>query len=343
MVILLLTTHGTRLGKTKEMFKISLPGIERIEEVFPAEKVEEIVVECSASISTSAINLASKYAIPIIFTRENDIVSCLHPLIGHGSVLVRREQIRAYDDYRGVEFIKKLLIIASKNKEDIIKNAIRRQEIEENKAERMRRQLDGMEKLREKLDITANRITECRQEFFAIEAEITKRYFNCMEEITKGYLGFKGRTRRPAKDPVNALLNYGYAVLTAQIHKSVIIGGMEPYAGFLHTDRSGRASFVLDLIEIFRQPVIDKIVWKLVNKKMIKDKDFEENNGIRIKEETKKEYLEEIYEKIRKENVNYEGKKTSMKKIFVDQTRKIGKYFKTGKNKYLEGLGKWSI
>jgi len=343
MVILLLTTHGTRLGKVKEMFKVNLPGLERIEEVFPAEIVEEIVVECAASISTSAIDLAAKYAIPILFCKENDIIGCLHPLIGHGSINVRREQIRAYDDYRGVEFIKKLLTKASKNKVEIIKNAIRRQEIPHEEKGQIEQIASGINLLIEKLELNATRIEECRNTFFAIEAEITKRYFNCMELIIKNYLGFRGRTRRPARDPINALLNYGYAVLSSQIHKAVIIAGLEPYAGFLHTDRSGRVSFVLDLIEIFRQPIIDKIVWKMANIRIIKEQNFIEEKGVRLKEEIKKKFLEEIYNKIRKENVKYEGKKTSMKKIFVDQARKAGLYFRTGEKKYLDALGKWNI
>ena len=62
-------------------------------------------------------------------------------------------------------------------------------------------------------------------------------------------------------DAVNAALNYGYGILTSHVWGAVMNAGLEPFAGLLHTDRSGKPSFVLDLVEEFRQPIVDRPIF----------------------------------------------------------------------------------
>ncbi len=334
MVILVISTYGTKIGKTKELFKITRPQNEFQEELFPAEQVEEIIVESTGSISNGAIALASRYAIPILYMKGNQPLACIHPFVAHGTVQVRREQIKAYDDERGIRFVERLLKAATENKMKIIKEMVRVRRLEILEEKEIEKELVRINILKDDLTISSKKIDDCRGYFFAREAEITKRYYNCIKLLIKGSMGFKGRTRRPPRDPVNALLSYGYAVLTAQIHKAVIIAGLEPYAGFLHTDRSGKISFVFDIIELFRQPVIDRLVFTLIERKMMKKKDFEGENGVKMKENTKKQYLEYLFERMRSDNVKYKGKKTSFMKIFVDQVREVGLFFRGLKREF---------
>ena len=65
---------------------------------------------------------------------------------------------------------------------------------------------------------------------------------------------------------MNAALNYGYGILTSHVWGAVMNAGLEPFAGFLHVDRSGKPSLVLDLIEEFRQPVVDRSILGWLNK-----------------------------------------------------------------------------
>jgi len=74
-----------------------------------------------------------------------------------------------------------------------------------------------------------------------------------------------GREHRGATDAVNAMLNYGYGILYGSVWGAVLNAGLEPLAGFLHVDRSGKPSLVLDLVEEFRQPVVDRAVLSAVN------------------------------------------------------------------------------
>jgi CRISPR-associated protein Cas1 len=73
--------------------------------------------------------------------------------------------------------------------------------------------------------------------------------------------GFEGRVHRGPGDAVNAALNYGYGIVMAHVWGAALNAGLEPFAGFIHVDRSGKPSLVLDLVEEFRQPVVDRAIF----------------------------------------------------------------------------------
>lgn len=329
MVIVVLNKHGTKIGKSYELFKFGIPGKSYYtEELIPAEQIEEIIVECNSSLTSGAINLAAKYAIPILFVKGKDIVSCIHPLTGHGTVRIRREQILAYHDERGVMFSTSIIEAASNNKVRLLKQMKRTRDLEENIEREIEGEIEGIERIIKELRKSVELIEQHRNYLFAKEAEITKKYYICIGKLLKPTILFEGRTRRPPKDAVNAMLSYGYTILTAQMLKATIIAGLEPHAGFLHTDRAGKVSFVLDIIEIFRQPVVDRLVFNLLSKKKIKEEDFNKSEkDCLMKEDTKKKYLDELFQRFREKNVEYNGKITSFRRVFIEEARKAGKFF----------------
>jgi len=82
------------------------------------------------------------------------------------------------------------------------------------------------------------------------EGMASLNYFDALGNIMPDAWKFKGRSRDPAQDAFNCLLNYGYGILYSQVEKGCIIAGHDPYIGFLHTDNYNKKSFVFDLIEI---------------------------------------------------------------------------------------------
>ena len=85
---------------------------------------------------------------------------------------------------------------------------------------------------------------------------------------------FTARTRRPPKDPVNALLSFAYAMLAKDCFAAVCAVGFDPYKGFFHANRHGKPSLALDLMEEFRPVVADSVVLTLVNNEMLTPDDF---------------------------------------------------------------------
>ena len=84
------------------------------------------------------------------------------------------------------------------------------------------------------------------------EGTAGRSYFQCLSALLPEKYQFKGRFRRPAKDPFNACLNYCYGILYSLVEKGCILSGLDPYVGFLHTDNYNKKSLVFDLIEPFR-------------------------------------------------------------------------------------------
>lgn len=113
-----------------------------------------------------------------------------------------------------------------------------------------------------------------------IEGMAAKKYFHVFPVlIGKSGFSFSERSCRPARDPINSLLNYGYALSRAEITGALQAAGLDPYIGFLHRERYGRESLSLDLMEEFRSILVDTLVIKMVNQGTLKIKDFHQDDG----------------------------------------------------------------
>ncbi len=103
-------------------------------------------------------------------------------------------------------------------------------------------------------------VDEARRWAIHLEAMAARAYWSGIAAVLPGDLGFDGRDQ-DAPDPVNAALNYGYGILYSIAWRSLVLAGLDPYAGFLHVDRSGKPVLAFDYVEIFRAHIVD---WPLV-------------------------------------------------------------------------------
>lgn len=110
---------------------------------------------------------------------------------------------------------------------------------------------------------------------------------------------FNGRHKRPPTDPVNTLLSYGYTLLTSQTAAAAQIVGFDPYVGFLHSTQYGMPALALDVVEMFRAPVVDSVVLTLLNNRMLTGDDFEETLGSwRMTDPARKTFLLKFEERL---------------------------------------------
>jgi CRISP-associated protein Cas1 len=108
-----------------------------------------------------------------------------------------------------------------------------------------------------------------------LEGTGSAAYFGKFNQLLRADgLQFEARRRRPPTDPVNALLSLGYALLRHDVQSAINIVGFDPYLGYLHTQRYGRPSLALDLMEEFRPLVVDAIVLSGLNRRTIVLQDF---------------------------------------------------------------------
>ncbi len=130
------------------------------------------------------------------------------------------------------------------------------------------------------------------------EGEAASIYFGVFDQLIlqqKKDFAFSGRNKRPPLDNVNALLSFVYTLLTNSITSALESVGLDPYVGYLHTDRPGRVSLSLDMVEELRAILADRFVLTLINKKIVSGKNFsvKENGAVMMDDELRKKVLTE--------------------------------------------------
>lgn len=182
-----------------------------------------------------------------------------------GNVLLREQQYKSSkDDEISLTIAKNCIMGKVYNARWVLERAIR--------DHGMQIDVEGVKKaslhLKESLQYIQN--AESKDQLRGYEGEAASIYFGVFNELIlqqKKEFNFQGRNKRPPKDNVNAMLSFVYTLLTNQITSALEVVGLDPYVGYLHTDRPGRVSLALDLIEELRSVYADRFVLSLINKK----------------------------------------------------------------------------
>jgi len=134
-----------------------------------------------------------------------------------------------------------------------------------------------------------------------IEGTAAKAYFQGMRYVCKQDLGFTDRNRRPPKDPINAMLSFGYTLLYNMVLAAIEQAGLDPMLSNLHAIQDRRASLVLDIMEEFRSPVVDTVVMRMVNLMRVQPKNFYNagTKGTRMEPQTIALLVTEIQSRLR--------------------------------------------
>ena len=111
------------------------------------------------------------------------------------------------------------------------------------------------------------------------EGAASASYFNCFKHLLNEPELFNGRTRRPPRDPANALLSYGYTILLNQVTSAICTVGLDPYIGYLHSSQYGKPALALDLMEEFRPLIVDSVVLSIFNNGILKASHFTQDLG----------------------------------------------------------------
>ncbi len=252
------------------------------------------------------------------------------------TVQARREQILAFTDKRGLEFCKAVVLGKIKNQERLLRyfGKYIKKEAEDRfvRIEETAAQLRALWKKVPGID--AGCVNEARGTLMGTEGTAGRIYWEAVKEIIGHRVEFLGREQRGATDGVNSLLNYGYGILYSQIWGAVLNAGLEPFAGFLHVDRPGKPSLVLDLVEEFRQPVVDRTVIAYIN--------LGTSIGMRdglLDADTRKSIGDKIVERL-VSTETYQGKQYQIRSIIQMQARRLAGFLR-GEGVYKAFSFKW--
>ena len=207
------------------------------------------------------------------------------------NVLLRREQFRFADDANAaLDYAKSFIIGKIYNAKWVLERTKRDHALRVN-VERLTEQSGKLS-----IALSSARQSSSMDELRGVEGLAAKDYFYAFDDLVlrnKDDFFFTGRSRRPPLDRLNALLSFCYSILTNDCIAALQGVGLDPYVGFMHTDRPGRASLALDLVEEFRPVLADRFVLTLVNTGAVKPDDFEirENGGVFLSDSGRKKVL----------------------------------------------------
>lgn len=315
----LVSNYGAYVGKKSERLVVKENG--QVVTEIPFYDVEQVTIATSgASLSSDVIRECADQGIQINFVSSagEPFAKVISPGLT-GTVITRREQMKAYDDERGVKFIRATIEGKLRNQGNVLKYFAKyRREADREAYERLYDAANKMEGIRAELDRVDGRcIDDVRAQFMSIEGRGANVYWDEVKNILAPKVDFPGREHRGAADPVNSLLNYGYAILYHQVTGALVYAGLDPFAGFLHVDRPGKLSLAFDFIEEFRPVVVDRLVIAMVTKGGPPEMD-----GEKLGEASKKEFSARILERF-EDQERYESKKHKIKTIIQMQARHL--------------------
>jgi CRISPR-associated protein Cas1 len=281
---LYITRQESYLHKERETIVVK-NGDEKLGQ-FPALTVGNILCFGQVSVSPFLMGFCAEKGIGLSFYTEYGRFLARVQGRQTGNVLLRRAQYRWADSEEKSVTVARLLVAAKiANSRSVLMRELRNHG--ENAV--IKAAVDRLASSLRRIQV-AKAVAEC----MGIEGEASATYFSVFNELLRGtgFL-FGGRVRRPPTDPVNALLSFMYSLVTQECVSGLQGVGLDPYVGFLHQDRPGRASLALDLLEEFRSAWCDRLVLTMINRRQVGLDDFvvEASGAVKLKDAARKNVL----------------------------------------------------
>jgi len=333
---LIVDGYGHYVAKHSERIRVKKEGA--IIEEIPLIHLEAIHISSrGVSISSDVIEICTERGIDIFFTSgDGQIYGRLASPTLIGTVKTRREQLMALMDSRGLEIGRAVASAKLGNQRNLIQYFARYRKVtDKGLYELMTDRVKAIDALKgELIQLTGSGVEGLREKILNIEGRAAHFYWETMKSLIGG--DWEGRVGRGAKDPINSALNYGYGILYGQVEKAIVMAGLDPFAGFVHTDRSGKPSLILDLIEEFRQMAIDKAVFSMIGKgtKIVVREDGLLDGG------TRKGIANKVFERLDSAE-RYQGQRMKLKTIIMRQAQRMASFIRKDIPNYKPFVGSW--
>lgn len=231
----------------------------------PVEQIEELYVMTSVRLNSALLNFLGKSGIPVhFFDYYEHYTGSFMPKEQLLAGRVAVEQVMSYSDYERRMKIAKSFLSGG------VFNMRRNLLYYKRKGADFNNREEEILSLSEKLQTT-----ETIQELMGIEGNIRQHYYACFSEILKS-ADWLGRKKHPATDPVNALISFANGLLYAKIVGQIYHTQLLPTISFLHEPGERRFSLALDISEVFKPILVDRLVFRMFNRGELSQKDFEQ-------------------------------------------------------------------
>jgi CRISPR-associated endonuclease Cas1/CRISPR-associated protein Cas4 len=313
---------GARVTKSGEVLIIEA---EAGKTEVPLGDISELVLHGPVSLTTPALGALLRDEVPVTYASTGGWVIGHTVSTGNRNVAIRIAQYRAaFDERRCLTFARSLVVAKIKNSRVFLRRNFKAGDEAERDA--------ALEALARLADRAAHAPSE--PELLGVEGEAAARYFRLFStmfsETARDFpaFAFDKRTRRPPADPVNAMLSFGYALLTRTWLTALSAVGFDPYLGFYHKPRFGRPALALDMMEPFRSILADSTVIQAVNNGEVKAEGFiAAGPAINLKPPAKRAFIA-AYERRLDQEVTHPvfGYRVSMRRLLEVQARLLVRY-----------------
>lgn len=251
----------------------------------PVERVDDIYVMTEFDFNTSLLNFLSKFGISVhYFNYYGFYTGTYYPKeqLVSGKLLIK--QVEHYVNP------KKRIIIAQAFIEAASYNIYRNLKYYSNRGKRVEEYILQIEHLRKQIKL-------CKDvpELMGIEGNIRKVYYDSWNEIINQDIAFEKRVKNPPDNAINSLISYVNTIVYTRVLSEIYKTQLNPTISYLHEPSERRFSLCLDIAEIFKHIIADRLIFSMLNKKQITEKDFEQRlNFLYIKESARKEITKEL-------------------------------------------------
>lgn len=279
-------TQGAYLHRDGECIAVKVGPELRLR--IPVHTLEGLVCWGQVTCSHPVLGLCCEKGVGISFlTEQGRFLARVQGPVS-GNVLLRRQQYRLADNGDQALYVVRTIVTSKIANSRVVLLRAARESTSPESGATLR---EAASRLRW-IGLDASRAASI-DEARGHEGVAGQAYFGAFDAMIVGdreSFPFTGRSRRPPRDRVNALLSFLYALLRHDVESALETVGLDPAVGFLHTDRPGRPSLALDLMEELRSAVADRLVLTLINRRQVQADGFTEQDGggILLEETTRK-------------------------------------------------------
>ena len=298
-------TNGTVLRRVGRCLLLE-KGQSKIFEI-PDKEVGRILIYARTEVTAQTIAALLEKEVPLYYVRRSGrLRGKIMPATGIHVSFRRLQYQRFTDPDFGLPLARSIIRTKINNMQKVLEYLLRKQQ--------------GTAEVIRPLREASGQLDTCfsREEIMGVEGAATRHYFKFYGQHFPEPFQFKIRSRRPAQDFTNAILNLGYMILLREIETHLEAHNFDPYCGFLHALQDSRCSLALDLLEEFRQPLIDLFTLKTINLGRLKPEHFQsKEGGIQMTEEGFKKFFRLYEEQLGQSD----GENPGLRKLIDDQAR----------------------
>ena len=283
--VLYVTRPGAFVHQTHGRLRVT-QGKELLQEVRLCDLERVVVLGSTAGLTSQASACLMEAGIETAFlSSAGRFRGWLAPARGKGALLRLAQMAACADPARRLTLAKAVVAQKIKNGDALLSRFARNHAAFDPAPERARLARS----------LTASMLASDVPALLGHEGEAASAYFAAFGRMLGGGFAFRARSRRPPRDAANALLSFGYTLLSSEATHAVAGAGLDPSLGCLHAPDDGRPSLALDLTEEFRQPAVDRLILHLANNRILSPSaDFQDvgpKDGFRLRDDARRRFL----------------------------------------------------